>query len=83
MVTNIRTTSPRLTIILHSGAYDRVCYALWTSLAALSSGMEAHMLLTFEGLRRFTRNNINKLDDETPVTVHDDIKFGLEAGVVQ
>jgi len=73
----------KLTIILHSGAYDRVCYALWTAIAALSSGMEAYIFLSFEGAKRFTIGRINNLGYETPTHIQSDIEFGMEAGIVQ
>ncbi|MBI4303860.1 MAG: NAD(FAD)-dependent dehydrogenase, partial [Chloroflexi bacterium] len=41
----------RITIVLHSGDYDRAAYALSIALVGLASGMEVHALLTFEGLR--------------------------------
>ena len=71
------------TIILHSGAYDRASYALTLALVALSSGMEVHMLLTFEGLRRFTREHLTDLGEETSLNVRTNIEQGLELGVVQ
>ena len=46
------------TIILHSGSYDRASYALSLAQVALASEMEVHMLLTFEGLRRFTTGHL-------------------------
>jgi len=45
--------------------------------------MEAHMLLTYEGLKRFRKEQINNMGDETPATLQPDIKFGLEAGIIQ
>jgi len=45
--------------------------------------MEAYMLLTFDGLKRFTREQINNVGDETSATLQPDVKFGLEAGIIQ
>ena len=72
-----------ITIILHSTAYDRVSCALCLALAALSAGMEAHMLLTAEGIKRFTKDNLNGIGDETPLRLHTEIKEGLEKGAIQ
>ena len=73
----------RITIILHSGAYDRASYALSIALVALASGMEVHLLLTFEGLRRFTKGHLADLGDETSSSVIVNIKRGLESGGIQ
>ncbi len=73
----------RVTIILHSGAYDRASYALTLALVALASGMEVHLLLTFEGLRRFTRGHLGDIGEETTPHVRTNIKRGLESGGIQ
>ena len=73
----------RLTIVLHSGAYDRASYALSIALVALASGMEVHMLLTFDGLRRFTKGHLADLGEETSPGVIVNIKRGLESGGIQ
>ncbi len=73
----------RVTIILHSGAYDRASYALSIALVALASGMEVHMLLTFEGLRRFTKGHLADIGEETSPGVRANIKRGLESGGIQ
>ncbi|MBI4267201.1 MAG: DsrE/DsrF/DrsH-like family protein [Chloroflexi bacterium] len=73
----------RVTIILHSGAYDRAIYALSIALVALASGLEVHMLLTFEGLRRFTKGRLTGLGEETPPEVRTNIRRGLETGGIQ
>ncbi len=80
---NISSKKELVTIILHSGAYDRVSYALCIAQAALASDMEVHMLLTFEGLKRFTKVQLPDIGDETPATIQPTIKFGLEAGAIQ
>lgn len=79
-------TSPgkeQVTIILHSGSYDRASYALSISLVALASGMEVYMLLTFEGLRRFTRGHLADIGEETPPNLRTNIERGLESGAIQ
>ncbi|MFC2041070.1 DsrE/DsrF/DrsH-like family protein [Chloroflexota bacterium] len=73
----------RVTIILHSGAYDRASYALSIAQAALASDMEVHMMLTYEGLKRFTKKHLTDIGEETPATVRANIKQGLEAGAIQ
>ncbi len=73
----------RVTMILHSGSYDRASYALTIALVALASGMEVHILLTFEGLRRFTKGHLSDIGDETSPEVRANIEMGLESGVIQ
>ena len=73
----------RVTVILHSGAYDRASYALSIALVALASGMEVHMLLTFEGLRRFTRGHLTAVGEETSPGVRANIERGLASGGIQ
>ena len=73
----------QVTIILHSGSYDRASYALTLALVTLASGMEVHMMLTFEGLRRFTKEHIADIGEETSANLRTSIKQGLEWGVIQ
>ena len=73
----------RVTIILHSGSYDRASYALTITRVALASEMDVHMLLTFEGLRRFTKGHLADLGEETSPDVRINIEMGLESGGIQ
>ena len=77
------TNKQRVTVVLHSGAYDRASYALSIALVALASGMEVHMLLTFEGLRRFPKGHLADLGEETSPVVMANIERGLESGGIQ
>ena len=52
----------RITIILHSGSYDRVTNALSLAIIGLTMGMEAHILLTYEALRRFVKGHLEDAD---------------------
>ena len=83
MTTSVSPNKERVTIILHSGAYDRASYALTLALVALASGMEVHMLLTFEGLSRFTKGHLADIGEETSPNVRTNIEQGLESGVIQ
>ncbi|MDP6576665.1 MAG: DsrE/DsrF/DrsH-like family protein [Dehalococcoidales bacterium] len=77
------TDIQRVTVVLHSGAYDRASYALSIALVALASGMEVHMLLTFEGLRRFTKGHLTDIGEETFPRVRANIERGLASGGIQ
>ena len=83
MTANASTDKERVTIILHNGAYDRASYALTLALVALASGMEVHMLLTFEGLKRFTKGRLGDMGEETSPDVRTNIERGLESEVIQ
>ena len=73
----------KVAIILHSGAYDRASYALSLALVALASGMEVHLLLTFEGLRRFTKGHLADIGEETDAKTAASIRRGLTTGGIQ
>jgi len=45
--------------------------------------MEVHMLLTFEGLRRFTKERLTDIGEETSPNVRTNIQRGLESGGIQ
>ncbi len=83
MATGISLSKERVAIILHSGSYDRASYALSIALVALASGMEVHLLLTFEGLRRFTIGHLADIGEDTSPNVRVNIKRGLESGGIQ
>ena len=83
LTANASPDRERVTIILHSGAYDRVSYALTLALVALASGMEVYILLTFEGLRRFTEGHLMDLGEETSASVRAGIERGLASGGIQ
>ena len=68
-----------ITLILHSGAYDRASYALSIALVSLASGMEAHMIVTFDGLRRFTKGHLSDMTESSP-EVMASIEHGLKTG---
>jgi peroxiredoxin family protein len=55
-----------MTIILHSGSYDRVTNALSLAIVCLSMGMEAHILLTYQGLKRFAKGHLEDPDGTDP-----------------
>jgi|TARA_Y100000031_G_scaffold143102_1_gene173273 peroxiredoxin family protein len=45
--------------------------------------MEVHMLLTFEGLRRFTKGHLTDIGEETFPRVRANIERGLASGGIQ
>ena len=79
----MESPAQKVSIILHSGAYDRASYALSIALGALACGMEVDMQLTYEGLRRFTKGCLTSLGEETSPLVRDAFEQGLVAGKIQ
>ncbi len=65
-MTGSKPKTQRATIILHSGSYDRVTNALSLAIVALSMGMETHIMLTYEGLRRFIKGHLEDPDGTDP-----------------
>lgn len=58
MSTSSQPPAQRMTIVLHSGSYDRATNTLSMAIVALTVGMEAHILLTYEGLGRFVKGHL-------------------------
>ncbi len=58
MSTSDQPSTQRLTIVLQSGSYDRATNALSMAIVAMTLGMEAHILLTYEGLGRFVKGHL-------------------------
>lgn len=64
MAAERQSDKDKVTVILHSGAYDRASYALSIALVALSLDMEVHMLFIFEGLRRSTKGHLADMGED-------------------
>lgn len=83
MVSGDTEKKERIAIILHSGSYDRVSYALSLATVGLAIGMEAHVLLTYGGLARFVKGHLEDLEDETDSQLKGFIAKGLASGGIQ
>ena len=55
-----------MTIILHSGSYDKVTNALSLAIIGLTMDMEAYILLTYEALRRFAKGHFEDSNATDP-----------------
>ena len=62
MSASSQQSAEQATIILHSGSYDRVSYALSLASICLAMGMVTHMLLTYGGLKRFVKGHLEDLE---------------------
>lgn len=83
MVSGSAQKKELIAIILHSGAYDRVSYALSLATVGLAIGMEAHILLTYGGLGRFVKGHLEDMEDETDSQLKGFIARGLASGGIQ
>ncbi|MAE10961.1 MAG: DsrE/DsrF/DrsH-like family protein [Dehalococcoidales bacterium] len=57
------TGTQHAAIILHSDSYDRVTNALSLASVCLAMGMEATILLTYEGLKRFVKGHYEDVEE--------------------
>ena len=62
MSTGSGLNAEQVTIILHSGSYDKVNYALSLASVCLAMGMATHMLLTYGGLKRFVKGHLEDME---------------------
>ena len=72
----------RAALIIHSGAYDRVSYALSLSLVALAMGMEVHVLFTYGGLKRLVNGHTDEMGEETSAEFSEIIHAGRAKGTL-
>ena len=80
---DVSPNKERVTIILHSSAYDRASYALSLAMMALAMDAEVYMFLTYGGLRRFTKERLESLGEETDAEMRDVINRGLKTGGIK
>lgn len=74
-----KVKAERMTIILHSGAYDRVSNALSLATIGLSMGMESYILLTYDAVSRFVKGHFEDKEGTEP-GMYKKMHDGIEAG---
>ena len=79
MSTDNETGAEMITIVLQSGSYDRVTNALSLAIVALTMGMEAHIFLTYAGLRRFVNGHFEDVFD-TDAELQEMFQKGIASG---
>ncbi|MAE10948.1 MAG: DsrE/DsrF/DrsH-like family protein [Dehalococcoidales bacterium] len=72
----------QITIILQSGSYDRVSYALSLANICLAMGMGAHILLTYGGLKRFVKGHLEDMG-ATDYEFRDMFQRGIASGGIR
>ncbi len=70
----------KVTMIVNSGEYQRVSYALTIAKVATAFEMEVHMLFTYGGLKRLIKSNTDELGNISDTDIQQNIKKALEKG---
>ena len=69
-------------MVVNSGEYQRVSYALSMAKVAAALDMEVHMLFTYEGLDRLVKGRSDELGSKTDTNILKKIKNALEKGKI-
>ena len=69
-------------MVINSGDYQRVSYALSMAKVAAALEMEVHMLFTFGGLKRLIKDNSDELGNISDNDIRDNIIKALEKGSI-
>ena len=72
----------KVTMVINSGEYQRVSYALSMAKVAAALDMEVHMLFTYEGLERLIEGRSDELENITDANIRKKIKDALENGKI-
>ena len=70
----------KVTMIVNSGEYQRVSYALTIAKVAAAFEMEVHILFTYGGLKRLIKSNTDELGNISDTDIQQNIKKALEKG---
>ncbi len=72
----------KVAMIVNSGDYDRVSYALSIAKVAGALGMDVHMLFTYGGLSRLVKGRVDKLGSMADTYIRERLEQGLAKGTV-
>ncbi|MFQ6134758.1 MAG: DsrE/DsrF/DrsH-like family protein, partial [Nitrososphaerales archaeon] len=72
----------KVAMVVNSGDYDRVSYALSIAKVACALGMEVHMLFTYGGLNRLVKGRVDELGSIADTSVRERLEHGLAKGTV-
>lgn len=72
----------KVTMVINSGEYQRVSYALSMAKVAAALEMEVHMLFTYGGLNRLIKGHSNELGNISDSNIQENLKNALEKGSV-
>jgi peroxiredoxin family protein len=69
-------------IIINTSAYERVSYALTLATTFAAKGDKVYVLFGFDGIKRLIKGQTDLLELGTNKHVIEDIKIGVEAGIL-
>ena len=72
----------KVAMVVNSGDYDRVSYALAMAKVACALGMEVHILFTYGGLNRLIKGRVDKLGSIADASIRERLEHGLAEGTV-
>ncbi len=72
----------KVTMVINSGEYQRVSYAISIAKVAAALDMEVHMLFTHEGLERLIKGRSDELGNVTDANFLKKIKDALKKGKI-
>jgi peroxiredoxin family protein len=72
----------KIAMVVNSGSYDRVSYALSIAKVALALGMDVHAIFTYGGLTRLIRGRTDELGAVPNETVRSRLAAGIAKGTV-
>jgi peroxiredoxin family protein len=72
----------KVAMIVHSGEYDRVSYALSIAKVASALGMEVYILFTYGGLRRLVKGQVNKIDKKVDKNIEKRIEQSISKKIM-
>ncbi|MBI2938195.1 MAG: hypothetical protein A3K61_02960 [Thaumarchaeota archaeon RBG_16_49_8] len=70
----------KIAMVVNSGEYDRVNYALSIAKIALALGMEVHAIFTYGGLARLIKGRTDDLGDIPDALVRQQVELNLAKG---
>jgi len=72
----------KVAMIIHSGEYDRVSYALLIAKAASALGIGVHLPFTYGGLQRLVKGQVNKIDEKVDKNVGTQIEQSISKRII-
>ena len=75
--------SEKVALIINSGSYERVSYALTVAAMQAALGKEVSILFTYGALVRLIKGRTDEVGEETDPTLRQKINEGLEKGTIR
>jgi len=75
--------SEKVALIVNSGSFERVSFALTVAAMYAALGREVYTLFTYGALFRLIKGRTDEVGEETSPTLRQKIKEGLEKGTIR